>query len=226
MASDHPDKMRNSKVDSMKHTHCFRCKDQRRQDHKKVVQDTHAFVAREVPIHGLFNVRQCANASGDLSGFSKGKNFSAGMNVMDYDVPELVVFIQEDHDQFVKDICVDSGVSPKSKCLLEDCEFDHNIIPCFFHRNMKSSSDSNLRTMEIMSTNSNGSELASQHPSIRDAMKKCDCRDLMMMKGEVELGSGEKIPSDHAPKKTASETLREVRSFDLMLVHFFSLDRD
>lgn len=197
VASDHSDKMQNWKVDSMKNSHCFRCKDQR----KKVVEDTHGFVAREVPIHGWFNVRQCGNASGDVSGFSKGKNFSAGMNVMDYDVPELVVFIQEDHDQYVKDICVDSRVvSPKGKFLLEECDFDHNIIPCFFHRNMKSSSGSNLPTMEIMSPNSNGSERASQHPSIRGAM---------MMEGEVELGSGDNIPSDRSPKRTTSETLRE-----------------
>ncbi|KAJ1377747.1 hypothetical protein SESBI_48572 [Sesbania bispinosa] len=129
------------------------------------------------------------------------------MNVMDYDMPELVVFIQEDHQQFVKDICIDKVVSPEGKCLSEDHESDHNIIPCDFDPNMKSKSDLNKGTKEGVSIKSTGSECATQHSS-KDAMKMFDLKN-MMKEGEVEFDSGDKISIDNPTKKTTSETLRE-----------------
>lgn len=211
----------------MKLAHLLGCEDHRSQDQKKIVQERlegNRFVIREVPIHRLFNEGQCANNGyGELSGFSKGKNFSAGMNVMDYDMPELVVFIQEDPQQFVKDICIDRVVSPEDRSLSDDCDLDHNAI-CFIDPNIKTSTDSNLGTIETMSTISKGSECIFQHPSIMDAMKKYDCGNLMM-EGELGHDSGGQFSTDHHTKRT-SQTLREVRQLDLMLVHFIFLDKD
>lgn len=184
----------------MKHTHLFHSEeDQRSQDHKKIVQDrlksNNNFVIREVPMQRLFNVGHCANASSDYAGFTKGKSFSA----MDYDMPELVVFIQEDHQQqLVKDICTDhKGVSLEGKCL--------------FDPNMNSMIDYNLGIMEAKSINAAGSQCVSQYPSVKEAMTMHEFRNLMMMKGGVELDSGDKISIDHPIRKTRSETLREVR---------------
>ncbi|CAJ1975485.1 unnamed protein product [Sphenostylis stenocarpa] len=204
--------MKGSKGRSMKHTHFIHCEDQRSQEHKKIVRDrlegntNNSFRTREIPIKRLFNVGHFTNASEDVSKFSKGKNFSAGMNVMDYDLPELVVFIQEDHEQFVKDSCIGRGVPPEDKCLSEDCALDHDIMSCHFESNMNRRSDSNLGTMEAFSINSNRPEYGSKHLSLKDAMEFYDSRALVI---DVEGDSGYKILTDHPTKKTTPETLRE-----------------
>lgn len=181
----------------MKQGHLFQCEDQRNHDNKKIVKDrpkNNSFVIREVPIRRLFNVEHRSNASDDLSRFTKGKNFSAGMNVMDYDIPELVVFIQEDHQQqFVKDVCVNRGVSLEGNGIRES-----------------------------MSMNSTGSECASLNTTLMDAMKMHDFRNFRM-KGKVEHNnSGERISIDHITKKATSETLREVRHFNPLLCPIYN----
>ncbi|CAL0327761.1 unnamed protein product [Lupinus luteus] len=190
--------MQNSEVDSMKHAQLF-C--HRIQDHKNAVQDTlegnNSFVTIKVPIHGLYNEGPCG-------AFNKGNNYSSKMNVMDYDIPELVVFIQEDADQFIDDRRFDNRMLLEGKCLSEDCEFHHNIIPCFFDPNTKRRNGSNIQTTEILSKNSNGSECASQNHSIKNAMKKYDCGNLMM-EADVELDSRDNVSTRHATKKITSQ---------------------
>ncbi|XP_045816749.1 uncharacterized protein LOC123909865 [Trifolium pratense] len=167
--------MRSSKVYNKKHTHLFQCEDQNSQNNKK----SNNFVIREVPIKKLFNGDHCTD-----NNFVKGKNYS-----IDYDMPELVVFIQEDHhqqQQYVKDICIDR--EGERKC------------------DMNRKSDLNLGIMETMSNNSL-SECSSQQFSFKEAMKVHGFRNLM--KSEMELDLGNKISNDlHLTKKTA-ETLRE-----------------
>ncbi|KAE9587541.1 hypothetical protein Lalb_Chr23g0274871 [Lupinus albus] len=203
--------MQSSEVDSMKLVQLF-------QDQKKVAWDTqegNSFVTTEVPIHGLYNVGQYVNACG---GFNKDNNYSSRMNVMDYDMPELVVFILEDVDQFVNDRSFDNRMLQEG--ISEDCEFHHNIIPCFFDPNMKRSNGLNIQTTEIVYTISDGSNCASQNPSINDAMKKYDCGNLMM-EVEVELDSGDNISTDHATKKVTSLRPKKVRHFDPCLYILF-----
>ncbi|KAK7354352.1 hypothetical protein VNO80_19812 [Phaseolus coccineus] len=193
--------MRRSKGRSMKHTNLFHCEDQRREEEKKIIRDrvegntNNSFRTREIPIKRLLNVGHYTNASGNLSRFSKGKNFSAGMNVMDYDVPELVVFIQEDNEQ--KDTCIGRGVSPEGKCLTENSALDHDIMLSHFESDVNSIRDSNLRTMEPL-------EYASKPLSLKDAMEFYDSRAVVI---DVEGDSGYK--TDHPKKKTTPETLRE-----------------
>ena len=163
------------------------------------------FVIREVPIQKLFNVEHCTdNSSGDLADFIKSNNFSStGMNALDYNMPELVVFIQEDQQQYVKDICIDREVLPERKC------------------DMNNKSDLNLEVMETTSNNSFESECSSQHISFKEAMKVHGFRNLM--KNEMELDLGNRISIDqHLTGKTASETLREVRHFNSEFIDFIS----
>ncbi|KAE9604444.1 hypothetical protein Lalb_Chr11g0071951 [Lupinus albus] len=195
----------------MKNTQLF---SQRNQDHKKVVHDTlegNSFVMREVPINGSFNVEPCVNA---FEEFRRENDFSSSMNIMDHNKPEMVIFIQEDNDESIKDLNVDKGVTQEGKCILEDCEFNNNRI-----------NGSNIQTMEIMTPNSNGSEYASQSFLIKDGMKSYECIKLML-EAEVEIESKEEVSTNYATKEISSKTLREVRHFDLMLIHFISLDRD
>jgi hypothetical protein len=66
-----------------------------------------------------YKVVQCrplsTNASGDLSDLIKGKCFPTSMNATDYDIPELLVFIQEDQQQYVKYICIEKEVFYRKK---------------------------------------------------------------------------------------------------------------
>lgn len=189
--------MWSSKVYSKRQPHLFGCEDQSSQDHMKKFHDrmkSNNFVIREVPIQKLFNVEHCTdNSSGDLSDFIKSNNFSStSMNALDYNMPELVVFIQEDQQQYVKDICIDREVLPERKC------------------DVNRTSDLNLEVMETISSNSFGSdsECSSQHISFKEAMKVHGFRNLM--KSEMELDLGNRISIDqHFPSRTASETLRE-----------------
>ncbi|KAF7838558.1 putative myosin light chain kinase [Senna tora] len=77
-----------------------------RMKHNKDNNTNTSFVIREVPIQRMKRgSSQCDNTnnnassnSRDISGFCKGKTFCSAetMMMMDYDTPELVVFLQED----------------------------------------------------------------------------------------------------------------------------------
>lgn len=191
--------MWSSRACCKKHSNLFHFEEQRNEDNKKKFHDrqkSNNFVIREVPIHKLFNVdHRTNNGSGDMSDFIKGKNFSKDINAIDYDIPELVVFIQEDHhQQYVKDICIDREVLPK------------------FDKNRRS--DLNVGNMEAMSMNSFVSQCASEQLSFKDAMKVHDFRNFMM-KSEVDVDSRDKFSIDHHyTKNKRSLTLREVRHFE------------
>ncbi|XP_062116841.1 uncharacterized protein LOC133830785 isoform X2 [Humulus lupulus] len=49
---------------------------------------------------------------------------------MDYELPELVVFLQESSYHFVKDMCIDKKLPCKEKSFVENCELEHKIISC------------------------------------------------------------------------------------------------
>ncbi|MED6135184.1 hypothetical protein PIB30_043884 [Stylosanthes scabra] len=148
--------MRNSKIRSKRqaHAHSLGCyEDPRIQEQRKILQQSvygNGFVIREVPIiQGLFNEEQCHN----------NNNNKNKVMMMDYDVPELVVFIQEDAQQFVKDIKVDRE---EDCCDLVHTQYHYFNDDDGVCENIKrSSSDSNLlRIMKRMSTISGGSSIA------------------------------------------------------------------
>ncbi|XLR48402.1 hypothetical protein S83_033062, partial [Arachis hypogaea] len=151
----HLDIMRNLKIRSNSQPHSFIYEDPRIEEQRKILQQRvhgNRFVIREVPIQGLFN------------GEKFGTNNNDNNVMMDYDIPEFVVFIQEDLQQFVKDIGVDRVVTPEQNY----CDLDHS------HNNndnicrIKSRSDPNLvRTMKRMSTISDGSECDFKHTSTK-----------------------------------------------------------
>ncbi|MED6115543.1 hypothetical protein PIB30_091709 [Stylosanthes scabra] len=62
-------------------------------------REGHGFLIREFPIPVPVPVRVCS--------------MNEAKFVKNYDMPELVVFVCEDHDQFVKDICIKKGDSTK-----------------------------------------------------------------------------------------------------------------
>ncbi|QHO20770.1 hypothetical protein HN873_036733 [Arachis hypogaea] len=115
-------------------------------------KEGHGFLIRESPVPGR---RVCSLNEAKI--------------VKDYDVPELVVFLYEDHKQFVKDICIDRGDSTKGKCVLGECRLDQNT-PCFsgFKSDSSNSSRSEFTPTCIKDVNVNTTyESSSEHPTKR-----------------------------------------------------------
>ncbi|MED6190992.1 hypothetical protein PIB30_111559, partial [Stylosanthes scabra] len=115
--------------------------------------------------------------------------------VKNYDMPVLVVFVCEDHDQYVKDICIDRGDSTKGKCVLGEYGLDKNT-PCFSDFVMYCSKGDLGIVVERDSCNSSGSAFAASS-IIKDVnvIKTYDFRD------------GNSI--EHPTKKKTSEALGE-----------------
>ncbi|MED6189795.1 hypothetical protein PIB30_099529 [Stylosanthes scabra] len=147
-------------------------------------QEGHGFLIREFPVP----IRVCS--------------MNEAKFVKDYDMPELVVFVCEDHDQFVKDICIDRGDdSTKDNCVLGECGLDQNT-PCFSDFIM----------------NSSRSDMGSEFAADVNVIKTCEFRD------------GNSI--EHPTKKKTSEALGEIfrndefsRSFSLKHWHKDSILR-
>ncbi|MED6155884.1 hypothetical protein PIB30_009356 [Stylosanthes scabra] len=165
-------------------------------------QEGHRFLIRELPVP----VRVCSINE-------------ANKCVKDYDMPELVVFVCEDHDQFVKDICIDRGDSTKGRCVLSECGLDQNT-PCFSDFIMNGSKGDMGIIVERDSCNSSGSEFAASS-IVKDVnvIKTCDFRD-------------ENSIEQHPTKKKTSEALGEIfrndefsRSFSLKHWHKDSILR-
>ncbi|XP_015946817.2 uncharacterized protein LOC107471824 [Arachis duranensis] len=113
-------------------------------------KEGHGFLIRESPVPGR---RVCSLNEAKI--------------VKDYDVPELVVFLYEDHKKFVKDICIDRGDSTKGKCVLGECRLDQNT-PCFsgFRSDSSNSSRSEFTPTCIKDVNVNTTyESSSEHPT-------------------------------------------------------------
>ncbi|XP_050376611.1 uncharacterized protein LOC126794012 [Argentina anserina] len=80
---------------------------------------------------------------------------------MDYDLPELVVFLQDSGYEFVKDICIDDGsVSSQNKCLEENCDLDLKFVSCMVSSDAESSSES---TVESEDSSESSNSTVSKH---------------------------------------------------------------
>ncbi|KAJ7942173.1 18S pre-ribosomal assembly protein gar2-like protein [Quillaja saponaria] len=173
-------------------------------------------VSREVLIDGTDCVSDCTKASSYLQGFSNRNSFSTEKYVMDYDLPELVVFLQEDNHQFVKDICIDRGVI-NCGYLLEDCEVDHSSISSIHNPDVESTSESSEESLKTSSSkSSNGSKCIVEHHRIKDVSKWYGAENLMM-EGKIDFDSTDENSTDHSTKTNTSQTLREILSKEAVL---------
>ncbi|KAK2663439.1 hypothetical protein Ddye_002013 [Dipteronia dyeriana] len=91
--------------------------------------------------------------------------------MMDSETPELVAFYQQNNYEFVKDIFMDPEVVPSlmKRCLVDNCELDHNNISCMLNSVVDINSDSTSETLESVSND-----------SCKDVIKKCGSVNLVM----------------------------------------------
>lgn len=145
----------------------------------------------------------------DSKGSEEGKNLYTRKSIMEYELPELDVFLHESSYQFLKDICIDSGVSSQGRCLVEDCELDHNSISCILNSEVDSNGELTEETLDTASSVSNGSRCSTDKDCNNDVIKQCGSEDLIM-EGEVDFDARQDL-SDHFTKKIIPRILLPVR---------------
>lgn len=155
------------------------------------------------------HVAQYSNCPRDSKGSEEGKNLFTKESIMEYELPELDVFLHESSYQFVKDICLDGEVSSQGKCLVENCELDHNSISCILSSDVDSNGELTEETMDTTSSASNGSRCSTDQDCNKGVIKQCSSEDLMM-EGEVDFDARREI-SDRSNKKIISRILLPVR---------------
>lgn len=114
---------------------------------------------------------------GESKSFDNGSDkLYSDKNVMEYDLPELLVCYKENPENVVKDICVDEGVPCKEKTLLGNVaeKFDKNCVN-FPEKedeseSMKGISDTSMPILE-------GVKFSEKSDSDRDYSLKCDSKD-------------------------------------------------
>ncbi|XP_042964356.1 uncharacterized protein LOC122298602 isoform X1 [Carya illinoinensis] len=151
------------------------------------------------------HLAQYFNCPKDLKGSDEGENLYTRENIMDYELPELDVFFHESSFQFVKDICIDSGVSSQGKCLLETYELDHTTLSCILNSDVDTSSELTEETLDTASFGTNGSRHSTEQDCNKDVIKQYGCEGLTM-KGEIDIDAGQEI-SVQPHKKIISKTL-------------------
>lgn len=122
---------------------------------------------------------------------------------MDYELPELVVFLQESSYQFVKDICIDKGMHSHGKCEVENCELDHKLMSCI----LESDADSKRRESKAHTT-------VVTLPSVTKESKTTDARD--HHKNGLDIDARDESSTDHSTKEIVHESVvlvSEVRHF-------------
>lgn len=136
---------------------------------------------------------------------------------MDYELPELVVFLQESSYQFVKDVCIDKGMHSHGKCEVENCELDHKLMSCL----LESDADSKRRESKAHTTT------VVTLPSVMKESKTTDARDhhkngskkngLSSSQEEgLDIDARDESSTDHSTKEIVHESVvlvSEVRHF-------------
>ncbi|XP_004301097.1 PREDICTED: uncharacterized protein LOC101293793 [Fragaria vesca subsp. vesca] len=130
---------------------------------------------------------------------------------MDYDLPELVAFLQDSGYPFVKDICIDSVVPSQNKCLEENCDLDFNNVSCMVSSDAESSSKLTVESQcSSESSNSSVSKHISDQLWEEDVSKQSGFKNLTTEDGE-NYGEKDDTSSDHSTKMIISETLLQIR---------------
>lgn len=138
---------------------------------------------------------QYVGSPGDSEWIVRRKNYNTRKRAMamEFELPELVVFLQESRYHFVKDICIDKEMPSPVKCSVENCELDHNNITCLLNPDSECiNSGPAIQNLETFSSISNGSRPES----------------------EVDKDAKDAISVDHFTKQIVPESLllvREVR---------------
>ncbi|KAK9278904.1 hypothetical protein L1049_028485 [Liquidambar formosana] len=156
------------------------------------VLGVHGFTVREDSMERRERMTKYTTSRSESEGGEERIFFYTDGNVMDSELPELVTFLQKSNYQVVKDIGIDRGVSSQEKCLIENCELDHNIISCLLNSDVDGSNES---TNEAVPSISNGSKSSIELDYNKYVSKQCGSKNLMKEREEdidVRDGSTEK----------------------------------
>lgn len=157
---------------------------------------------------------QYSNRSRDTNQSEERKNLHNTESTVVNELPELDVFFHESSYQFVKDICIDSGLSSQGKCLLENCELDHNSISRLLNSDVDTNSELTEESLETASSISNGSRHSTEQGCNKDEIKQRSSKGFTV-KDEPNFDERYEI-SDHSHNKIITEIqlpIGEVKDF-------------
>lgn len=157
---------------------------------------------------------QYSNRSRDTNQSEERKNLHNTERTVVNELPELDVFFHESSYQFVKDICIDSGLSSQGKCLLKNCELDHNSISCLLNSHVDTNSELIEESLETASSVSNGSRHSTEQGCNKDEIKQRSSKGFTV-KDEPNFDERHEI-SDHSHNKIITEIqlpIGEVKDF-------------
>ena len=130
---------------------------------------------------------------------------------MDYELPELVVFLQESSYHFVKDICIDKKMHSHGKCLVEDCELDHKIISCILESDVESKRESRVPNVVTLPSISKESKSTADEENNNSNINKKDGSkhrgSANSLKEGLDFDSKDEISADKSTKEIVPESL-------------------
>lgn len=153
-----------------------------------------------------------------------GKSHCTRKGSKEYELPELVVFLQESSYHFVKDICIDKDMTCEGKCLVENCELDHKFISCILESDADRKPESTQQTMITLSSISKGSR-----PTDEDECSKNETEQhgsTKPVKEGSDSSTRDGISIDQSTKEVVPESLLlvgEVRHYLLLHVYKYNL---
>lgn len=100
--------------------------------------------------------RRLSDSLSDSERTGTRKRYHTRNRAMEYELPELVVFLQESSYHFVKEICIDKEMPSEAKCFVENCDLDHNTISCLLSSDAECKTEPAVKILQPLSPISKG----------------------------------------------------------------------
>lgn len=174
---------------------------------KKNGNDTQ--IATEDEDDGKDHIEEDFSTKSDTEDCKARKCRGANKGSIDYELPELVVFLQDSSYHFVKDIRIDDK-KMESTCSVENCELDHKIIACLLESEVESKSEMRMQnvvsqpsiSMESKTTADEGNNNSNKNKS---GSMHC-CSAILLTEGLV-LESKDEISVEKSTKEIVPKSL-------------------
>ncbi|KAL5540073.1 hypothetical protein UlMin_043954 [Ulmus minor] len=188
--------------------------------HSGCVEKSLFEATNEDSVNGKDKKGQNTFAHKDSQATDRKRNHFTKKSSMDFELPELVVFLQESSFHFVKDIRIDKGKPPpQDKCLVKNCELDHKTISCLLNSDADSKYDSKVETLVTLPSVQKGSKEkpTDVNESNKNGAKRNGSAKLMTEVVDFDDARDE-VSNDQSTKMIVPESLllvKEVQKADL-----------
>ncbi|KAA8532852.1 hypothetical protein F0562_033031 [Nyssa sinensis] len=155
--------------------------------------------------------------------FEKETTFYTDKNVMECELPELIVCYKESTYHVVKDICVDEGVPSKDKILIESCKDGHKGHHIFLPSNGDENSDITKERVDIELLFPDGLKSSSEKDHDRDTANVCGTKERVGVQLLTQTLDGLKSSSEKVYDRDAANVCGNNERVDTELLTFDGL---